>query len=149
FQVVFARNHGLAPGARVRHRGIVTGEVRRVDLSSNGAGVVVEARIKRRYRSTLTDKARVWVARPSLSGSLVSGLSAEELDALFVPYLSYLAPDRDAGQPVVNGARIKGTEQRPDIAPVTPAVADATFGGANLPATRPGSAEERLVRVLF
>jgi hypothetical protein len=147
-EVVLARSHGLQAGARVRHRGITTGEVRRVELSANGRAVMVEARIDRRFRHTLTDTSWVWVARPSVSGSIMAGLAVEELDALLQPYLAYAAPEDRPGQPALDGARFLGLDARPELKAGAPSLEDGR-AGSDSSARAPASAEQRLVRVHY
>ncbi|MBK8980471.1 MAG: MCE family protein [Planctomycetes bacterium] len=112
--VLVARSHGLVPGSEVRFRGIVVGDVRRLELAEDGSHVRVELRIHRRYRKTVTDRSRFWQARPKLSGALVGGFSVEDLGALLSPYVAYSTPLGE-GLPVEDGYVVLAEVERPDL----------------------------------
>jgi hypothetical protein len=112
-------NHGLRPGSAVVHRGMQTGDVRRVELAASGSHVEVTLRIARKHRQTVTDKAEFWVARPYVSGALFSGFTVTDVSALLTPYVSYYgAPGK--GVLVQDGYRAAASASRPafEISPV-------------------------------
>ena len=53
-------------------RGQQTGDVRSVELAPDGTHVVVSLRIARKHRQTVTDRCQFWVARPAVTGALLS-----------------------------------------------------------------------------
>lgn len=113
--VVAAENHGLTVGSGVFHRGVRTGEVRRIELAPSGRWVNVELRIDRRYRPTVTDRSKFWIARPRITGALLRGdFALEDVGALLSPFVSYHTP-AGGGLPVPDGYRtIAETERPPD-----------------------------------
>lgn len=111
-EVLLPENHGLRPGSPVTFRGMQTGEVRRVELSPEGTYVTARIRILRRHRQTVTDRVAFWVARPQLSGALLSGFRVEDVSALLAPYVSYYGPP-GVGLPVDDGHRAVASAARP------------------------------------
>ncbi len=109
-----AESHGLVVGSDIRYRGISTGDVRRIELAEDGTHVVMQLRIQQRYRHTVTNASSFWVARPRLSGALMSGIAVEDLNALLGPYISYHS-ESERGVPVHDGFRTVANEVRPDI----------------------------------
>lgn len=107
-------NHDLAPGARVVFRGVPTGELRSAKLAPDGSHVQLELRIRREYRHTVTDRSQFWVARPRLSGALISGFALEDAAALLSPFIGYHT-EAGAGVPVVDGHRAAALNERPDM----------------------------------
>ncbi|PIE21875.1 MAG: hypothetical protein CSA62_15255 [Planctomycetota bacterium] len=101
----------LKPGSPILFRGIQTGEVRRVQLSGDGRGVVLSFRIFASYRHTVRDESRFWLARPVLRGSLMSGFSVEELSSLLLVSLSYDMPQ--GCEPAEDGAQFIGLVEPP------------------------------------
>lgn len=107
-------NHGLKPGSAVIFRGMQTGDVRSVALAPSGTHVEVRLRIERRYRQTVTDQSKFWVARPHVSGALFSGFTVSDVSALLTPYISYHgAPGR--GVLVQDGYRTAAQVDRPEV----------------------------------
>lgn len=109
-------NHGLRAGSTVVFRGMPTGDVRSVDLSSTGSHVEVTLRIARRHRQTVTDKSVFWVARPYVSGALFSGFTVGDVGSLLSPYVSYYSAP-GVGAPVVDGYRAAAKSSRPEAEP--------------------------------
>ncbi|MGC6487786.1 MAG: MlaD family protein [Planctomycetota bacterium] len=107
-------NHGLRPGSAVIFRGMQTGEVRSVALAPSGAHVEVSLRIERRHRQTVTDRSRFWVARPHVSGALLSGFTVSDVSALLSPYVSYFG-EPGAGVLVQDGHRAAAEADRPEL----------------------------------
>lgn len=107
-------NHDLTPGARVLFRGVPTGELRGARLAPDGTHVQLELRIRREYRHTVTDRTQFWVARPRLSGALISGFALEDAAALLSPFIGYHT-EPGAGVPVVDGHRAAALAERPDV----------------------------------
>lgn len=106
-------NHGLRPGSPVVFRGTTTGDVRSVQLAEDGSYVEVQLRIAQRYRRTVTDQSSFWVARPYVSGALLSGFTFSDVNALLSPFISYYSePGR--GAPVEDGYRTAAASARPD-----------------------------------
>lgn len=95
---------GLRVGHEVRFRGIRVGDVRGIGLSREGHHVVIELRVAQAHRNTVTDASEFWIARPRLSGALMSGLAIEDLEAMLSPFVAYkTVPER--GVPVADGHR--------------------------------------------
>lgn len=117
--VLVPENHGLRPGSAVVFRGQQTGDVRSVELSADGAFVEVRLRIARRHRQTVTDRCQFWIARPAVTGALLSGFTLTDVSALLSPYVSYYG-EPGKGVPVQDGHRVAAQPARPnfDIAPV-------------------------------
>ena len=108
-------SHGLDVGAEVRFRGLPTGDVRRIDLAGDGSHVVVALRIHQQHRHTVTSASEFWIARPRLSGALISGLAIEDLNALLTPFVGYHG-EHGKGVPVPDGHRVVAAEARPELA---------------------------------
>lgn len=106
-------NHGLRPGSPVVFRGTTTGDVRDVRLAEDGTYVEVTLRIAHRHRRTVTDQSEFWVARPYVSGALLSGFTVSDVNALLLPFVSYYT-DPGRGVPVEDGFRAAATSARPD-----------------------------------
>ncbi|MGE3173279.1 MAG: MlaD family protein [Planctomycetota bacterium] len=106
-------NHGLKPGSPVLFRGTTTGDVRSIDLAEDGTHVEVQLRIANRFRRTVTDQSVFWVARPYVSGALLSGFTVSDVNALVQPFVSYFS-DPGQGVPVEDGYRVAATSERPD-----------------------------------
>ena len=117
--VLVPENHGLRAGSAVIFRGQQTGDVRSVDLASDGTHVEVMLRIARRHRQTVTDRCLFWVARPAVTGALLSGFTLTDVSALLSPYVSYYG-DPGKGVPVHDGYRVAAQSMRPsfEAAPV-------------------------------
>lgn len=117
--VLVPENHGLRPGSAVIFRGQPTGDVRSVELAPDGTHVVVKLRIARKYRQTVTDRCQFWVARPAVTGALLSGFTLTDVAALLSPYVSYYG-EPGKGTPVVDGYRTAAAAARPsfDASPV-------------------------------
>lgn len=107
-------NHGLEPGSAVIFRGMKTGDVRSVALAPSGTHVEVALRIERRHRQTVTDRSRFWVARPHVTGALLSGFSVSDVSALLTPYISYFGQPGE-GVFVQDGYRTAAEPERPDL----------------------------------
>jgi len=139
-------NHDLMPGSPVLFRGMPTGELRSVRLAPDGSHVQLELRIRRPYRQTVTDRSQFWVARPRLSGALLTGLALQDAAALLSPFIAYYT-EPGSGVPVADGHRALALADRPDI----------RFGNLAADALRPPAAEApraaadgvRLVRVFY
>ncbi len=108
-------NHGLREGSPIVFRGTQTGDVRSVRLSDDGRYVEVQLRIDNRHRHTVTDASLFWVARPHLSGALLSGFTIADVAAIVSPFVGY-ATEPGKGAPVVDGHRAAATAERPDVA---------------------------------
>jgi len=117
--VLVPENHGLRPGSAVIFRGQQTGDVRSVELAPDGTHVVVRLRIARKHRQTVTDRCQFWVARPAVTGALLSGFTLTDVAALLSPYVSYYG-EPGKGAPVVDGYRTAASAMRPtfDVSPV-------------------------------
>lgn len=112
--LVVPENHGLAPGAEVHLRGMPVGDVRRIELSPEGTHVLIHLRIRETFRRTVTEASAFWIARPRLSGALLSGLAVEDIGALLTPYVGYHT-DGDRGTPVPDGYRVAVSDERPEV----------------------------------
>jgi hypothetical protein len=118
-------NHGLRPGSRVVHRGVDVGDVRRIALAQDGSHVEVALRIAREHRATVTDKAVFWIARPQLSGALLSGFTVQDAASLLSPFVGYHS-EPGQGSLAPDGFRVAAAASRPDLElPPVPAAAIA------------------------
>ncbi len=106
-------NHGVQVGSPIVFRGTTTGDVRRVSLSSDGSHVEIHLRIARQYRSTVRDVTQFWIARPYVSGALLTGFTVSDVDALLSPFVSYQT-DPGRGLPVEDGFRAIASTIRPE-----------------------------------
>lgn len=140
-------NHDLAPGARVVFRGVPTGELRSAKLAADGSHVQLELRIRREYRHTVTDRSQFWVARPRLSGALISGFALEDAAALLSPFIGYHT-EPSAGVPVVDGHRAAALNERPDIR-IGPVPANALAKARTDATPSPKDEGIRVVRVYY
>lgn len=107
-------NHGLRPGSPVVFRGTTVGEVRSVELAEDGSFVETQLRIGRAHRRTVTDRCEFWVARPQLSGALLSGFTVTDVSALLSPHVVYHG-EAGRGVPVEDGFRAAALASRPDV----------------------------------
>jgi hypothetical protein len=114
-ELLAAENHGLRVGSTVAFRGMPTGDVRAVELVEDGTCVRVQLRIDRRHRATVTDESRFWIARPRLSGSLLRGISVEDVAAALSPFVAYHTPE-SGGLPVPDAYRVAAELERPEFA---------------------------------
>ncbi len=108
-------NHGLREGSPIVFRGTQTGDVRSVRLAADGRCVEVALRVDNRHRHTVTDHSVFWVARPHLSGALLSGFAIADFSAIVSPFVAY-ATEPGKGSPVVDGHRAGAAAERPDLA---------------------------------
>jgi hypothetical protein len=60
----FTEGHGLKPGDAVRCRGIIIGEVRKVQLDRDTGDVVVQAELHREASDVARAGSQFWIARP-------------------------------------------------------------------------------------
>lgn len=139
-------NHGLRAGSAVVHRGVATGDVRSVALAADGSHVEVGLRIAREHRATVTDKAVFWIARPQLSGALLSGFTVQDAASLLSPFVGYHA-EPGAGVLVPDGHRAAAAASRPDIelAPVPASAVKRAPNAANAAAAADGIVVVRVV----
>lgn len=73
--VTFVSAEGLEAGkTKVRYRDVEIGVVDRIRLSDDRRGVVVTARLAKEAEDFMTSGTRVWVVRPRIGASGVSGL---------------------------------------------------------------------------
>lgn len=72
--VQFDQGHGIEPGAAVRYRGIVVGEVRRLGLSNDGDAIVASLALHSHADILARSGSRFWVVRPQLDVAAVEGL---------------------------------------------------------------------------
>ena len=90
--VQLPHGHGLKVGDDVRYRGISVGQVRRVTLASDGAGVLLWATLHDQADRLAVAGSRFWVVRPALDLTGASGL-----ETLVGPhYLAVLPGDVEA-----------------------------------------------------
>ena len=108
-------NHGLREGSPVVFRGTQTGDVRSVRLSSDGRYIEAQLRIDNAHRHTVTDASVFWIARPHLSGALLSGFTIADVAAIVSPFVGY-ATEPGKGAPAVDGHRAAATAERPAAA---------------------------------
>jgi hypothetical protein len=112
--LLLPENHGIAAGSPVIYRGMQTGDVRSVRLADDGRYVIAELRIASQHRRTVTDQSAFWVARPYVSGALLSGFTVSDVASLVSPFVSYWTP-KDRGVPAEDGYRVAAGAIRPDI----------------------------------
>lgn len=111
--VVLPDGHGLRAGSAVRYRGQDVGECRRVYLSQDGRGILVRFRVLRAFRNFCTASSRVWVARPILQGSLLTGMTIDSLSSLLGSALVFDTPMKDGGNPLADDAVVVGLASPP------------------------------------
>ncbi len=112
--LVVPESFGLGAGAAVKFRGLSVGEVRRVQLGVGGDHVELLLRILQRYRTQVTQESEFWIARPRVSGALLSGFSVEDVGALLSPFISFHT-EPGQGIPVEDGYRVAMAEERPEL----------------------------------
>ncbi|MCA3008957.1 MAG: MCE family protein [Phycisphaerales bacterium] len=140
-------NHGLRPGSRVVHRGVDVGDVRRIALATDGSHVEVALRIAREHRATVTDKALFWIARPQLSGALLSGFTVQDAASLLSPFVGYHA-EPGQGSLAPDGFRVAAAPSRPDVE-LPPVPAAAVKAGKPTPAAPAPADGIVVVRVVY
>ncbi len=118
FIVRFSRAHGLKNGAAVNYRDVAVGEVRQVDLTSDGRSVDVHLVIRQRYRDSVRRNSRFWVVRPALeSGLFASNITARDLGSLLTgPSMSFDTPNGASQQPLAPKSIVAGWAERPEDA---------------------------------
>ena len=114
--VLLPEKHGLAPGIPVLYRGVSVGEVRGVRLSPRGAAVVATFRVDRVWRHAVQTGSRFWVARPILHGSLLTGITVDDLASLLAPALVFDSPSVE-GSPASDGTVFEGWPDPPEKSP--------------------------------
>lgn len=134
-------NHGLRPGSTVVFRGTTMGDVRSIELATDGSHVEVLLRIHRRYRQTVTDRSVFWIARPHVSGALFSGITIADVSSLLTPFVAYHTPP-DAGVMVQDGFRTAAAAARPDLR-----IEEVPAAAVQKARPRPVAAEDPLVLV--
>lgn len=72
--VQFDHGYGLEAGAAVRYRGIVVGEVRRLELSQTGDAIDATIALHTNAQSLARAGSRFWIVRPRLDLGEVEGL---------------------------------------------------------------------------
>ena len=135
-------NHGLDIGSPIKFRGVTTGELRSIRLAPDGTHIELQVRIERSYRSTVTDRSKFWVARPSVSGAL-TGFSIRDVSALISPFLAYYTPP--GGLPVRDGFRAAASRDRPKVEVAEVPAASIRRGS---PMVTPETAEQRGLRLV-
>lgn len=90
----FLQGNGLQQGDVVRHRGIVIGEITRVDLSDGLDGVSVNVRLSGAAQRLARKGTRFWIERPTISVVEVRGL-----DTLVGGRYLALQPGQADGEP--------------------------------------------------
>ena len=111
--VVLPDGHGLHPGSAVRYRGQDVGECRRISLSDDGLGVLIRFRVRRPFREFCRERSRIWVARPILQGSLLTGMTIDSLSSLLGAALAFDTPIKDAGAALADDAVVVGLAAPP------------------------------------
>lgn len=85
----FQQGHGLKPGDVLRHRGVVIGEVRSVQIAPKLDGVDVAVDLKHEAAPVARSGSRFWIVRPRIDFTAIEGL-----DTLIGPhYLAVLPGD--------------------------------------------------------
>ncbi len=73
-RIRFDEGHGIAPGDRLEHRGIVVGEVIAVDLAPDLGSVLVRVRLVDSARSLARVGTQFWVERPQIGLAGIRGI---------------------------------------------------------------------------
>jgi hypothetical protein len=117
FSVLLARSFGLEAGSAVLLRDIRVGEVRSVELDASGQWSSVTVAIRSRYRRTARKQSVFWVQKPAVqSGWLASNIRATELGSLLSgPTLAYFTAGDGGGEPLADGAVVRGALEAPEI----------------------------------
>jgi hypothetical protein len=144
--VLSPERHGLQIGAPVRLRGCDIGEVRNVELSSDATHIRVELGIREAFRRSVTEGTVFWIARPRVSGAILSGITVEDLGALLEPFVG-LRTLEPIGAPVVDGHIAVAAESRPDFEEELSDLADVA-GRPAIVATGPDTGPS-LVEVVY
>lgn len=148
--LLVAENHALQPGARVMLRGVPVGDVRRIELAEDGSHVRLGLRIDRGFRSTVTDRSRFWIARPRLSGALLSGIDVQDVGALLGTYIAYYT-EPGQGLPVADGFACAAAPERPEfkLADVPGKAVAALFDARKAASESRPSEDLRVVRIAY
>lgn len=107
----FPSAEGLRAGSAVRYRGVSVGEVRRIELTSDGGAVEVQCLFDPSAEATLRVSSRFWIVRPVFAG-VAEGASG--LDTLIKDsYITYDTPVADPSPQIAAGARFPGLSTPP------------------------------------
>ncbi|MEM7204234.1 MAG: MlaD family protein [Planctomycetota bacterium] len=109
--VEFRSLSGLQPGAVVKYRGVVVGNVRDTSLRDDGRKAIATVVLRPGHEELARTNSRLWIVTPRFGGITrgASGLETLVRDA----YLSFLTPD-PWGPPLANGSSVQGQE-RPQL----------------------------------
>ena len=72
--ITFSSGNGLHPGTPLKHRGLVIGKTKSVELSQDGTGVVVQALLNESARDVAREGSQFWVVKARLEFDTVTGL---------------------------------------------------------------------------
>lgn len=73
-EIRFANGEGLQVGDQIRHRGVIIGEVRDIELTNDLERVIVKATIRDNAKPIAQEGTRFWVVKPQVNVLGVAGL---------------------------------------------------------------------------
>ena len=74
-RIIFPKNEGLQAGqSQIKYKDVPVGEVTKIELSEDGKGVIVYARMKKMAADYLNDTTKFWIVKPEVGVTGVSGL---------------------------------------------------------------------------
>jgi hypothetical protein len=121
-------------------RGVDVGDVRRVTLAADGSHVEVALRRSRASTVRRSPTRPFWIARPQLSGALLSGFTVQDTASLLSPFVGYHGR-AGPGQPRADGFRVAAAASRPRARP--PPVPATAARGQSPEARRAGGGRHR------
>jgi len=74
-RIIFPKNEGLQAGqSQIKYKDVPVGKVTRIELTKDGKGVVVYARMDKMASPYLNDSTKFWIVKPEVGITGVSGL---------------------------------------------------------------------------
>ena len=74
-RIIFPKNEGLQAGqSQIKYKDVPVGKVTRIELTEDGKGVVVHARMDKMAADYLNDTTKFWIVKPEVGITGVSGL---------------------------------------------------------------------------
>ena len=74
-RIIFPNNEGLQAGqSQIKYKDVPVGKVTKIELSEDGKGVIVYARMDKMAEAYLNETTKFWIVKPEVGVSGVSGL---------------------------------------------------------------------------
>ena len=74
-RIIFPKNEGLQAGqSQIKYKDVPVGKVMKIELSEDGKGVIVYARMEKMAADYLNDTTKFWIVKPEVGVTGVSGL---------------------------------------------------------------------------